>query len=246
MNQAIEALRADRDALLGICGSLTPADWQAESGCPGWTVQDVVSHLGATFWGMVNPYRLPDTTGMTFEGAMDASVRARRDMTPDAVLADYADASARALTTWFPRIVKSSLEVPLGSAGTYPAALLPTLYSFDHYTHIRHDMFAPRGPLAGPPPPADELRLEPALDFIEAALPQQNPAAAAAGSFELRVTGLAARTIRFGTGQSVATITSDVHSFILWITKRGAWDELGVQATGDAPALSAAAQLKVF
>ena len=42
----------------------------------------------------------------------------------------------------------------LGDFGSYPASLLPSAYSFDHYTHIRADLFAPRGPLPGPPPPS--------------------------------------------------------------------------------------------
>ena len=46
MNQALAALRADRAALLEICGGLAAADWQAPSGCEGWTVQDLVAHLG--------------------------------------------------------------------------------------------------------------------------------------------------------------------------------------------------------
>lgn len=53
MTAAIEAVRADREALLGICAGLSPAEWQLGSGCEGWSVQDVVSHLGALFWGIV-------------------------------------------------------------------------------------------------------------------------------------------------------------------------------------------------
>jgi hypothetical protein len=64
--------------------------------------------------------------------------------------------------------------------------------------------------------------------------------------FELQVTGPGARIIRFGTGQAMATISSDADSFIRWVTQRGGWEELGVVATGDEPALSAARKLKVF
>jgi uncharacterized protein (TIGR03083 family) len=245
MNQALDAVRADRAALLEIGGNLTAADWQAPSGCEGWTVQDVVAHLGALFWVVVDPARLPSTDGMPTEQAQEVLVRSRRELTAEAVLADYAEVSATALER-LAELAALDFSIPLGDLGTYPAAVLPAAFSFDHYTHIRADLFRPRGPLAGPPPPADELRLVPALDWVEAALPQQNPAAVDAGAYELQVTGPAARIITFGTGQSMATVSSDADAFIRWVTQRATWEELGVQATGDEPALSAARKLKVF
>lgn len=245
MIPAIEGVRADRAALLDICSALGPDDWQDQSGCEGWTVQDLVAHLGALFWTVVEPGRLPDTTGMPTEQAQERLVRARRDLGPEAVLADYAEVSEIALTR-LARLAALDLEVPLGDLGTYPASLLPNAFSFDHYTHIRADLFSPRGPMNGPPPPSDELRLAPALDWIAAALPQQNPLATAAGSYELQVTGLCARIITFGTGQAMATVSSDGDSLVRWVTQRASWEDLGVQAAGDEPALSAARKLKVF
>jgi uncharacterized protein (TIGR03083 family) len=245
MNNAIEAVRADRADLLDICGALTAAEWQAESGCEGWSVRDLISHLAVTFWSMVDPARLPDMTALPFERAQDAAVKARRDMSPEAVAADYAEASERGLAQ-LPEIAALDLEIPLTDAGTYPAALVPSAFAFDHYTHIRADLFGPRGPLAGPPPASDVLRLPPVLDWIEAALPQQNPAAAEAASYELRIDGPCARTITFGTGQATVTVRSDAESFIRWITQRGSWEDLGVKAAGDEPALSAARKLRVF
>jgi uncharacterized protein (TIGR03083 family) len=245
MNRAIEAVRADRAALLDICAGLTPAEWQAQSGCEGWSVQDLITHMAAGFWAMVDPARLPDTTGLPFERAQDEIVRVRRDMRPDAVVADYAEASEHGLAQ-LPDIAALDMEIPLGDVGTYAAALLPNAFSFDHYLHIRADLFAPRGPLTGPPPASDELRLAPTLEWIEAALPQQNPAAAEAGTYEFQVTGPRSRIIAFGTGQSAATVSSDGESFVRWITQRGSWEDLGVEAAGDEPALSAVRKLRVF
>jgi hypothetical protein len=102
------------------------------------------------------------------------------------------------------------------------------------------------GPLASPAPPSDELRLGPTLDWIEAALPQQNPEAVTAATLELRIHGTGPRVIRFGSGPAQATISSDAPSFVRWITQRGSWDELGVQAAGDQAALAVARGLKVF
>jgi hypothetical protein len=138
------------------------------------------------------------------------------------------------------------MAVPLGDLGTYPAALLPTAYSFDHYTHIRADLFGPRGPLGGTPPTSDPERLAPVLDWIEAALPQQNQAAWLACSLALEVTGAGARSISFGSGEPMATVRSDAPSFVRWVTQRGSWAELGVQTAGDDLALATARTLKVF
>jgi len=245
MIPALEAVRADRAALLDICSGLTADEWQAPSGCEGWTVQDLIAHLGALFWAAVDPGKLPDTSGLPTEQAQELLVRARRHLSPEQVLTDYTKVSELALHR-LGELAALQITVPLGDLGSYPAALLPSAYSFDHFTHIRADLFRPRGPLAGPPPPADELRLVPTLDWIQAALPQQNPAAAAAGHYELQVTGPAARIITFGTGQAMATVSSDAQALVRWVTQRASWEDAGVLATGAEPALSAARKLKVF
>jgi uncharacterized protein (TIGR03083 family) len=242
---AIEAVRADRAALLDICAELTADQWHAPSGCPGWRVQDVVAHMANLFWLVVDPGKLPATGDLTTERAQDVLVHARRDLEPAAVLADYEAVSGIALDR-LAELAVLELELPLGDLGTYPASALPSAYSFDHYTHIRADLFPPRGRLAGEPPPSDELRIGPVLDWIEAALPQQNPAAAASSTIELRINGTGARVITFGSGAAKAMISSDAPAFVRWVTQRGSWAELGVTADGDELALAAASKLKVF
>jgi hypothetical protein len=44
----------------------------------------------------------------------------------------------------------------------------------------------------------------------------------------------------------MATVSSDADTLVRWVTQRGSWEELRVQAAGDEPALSAARKLKVF
>jgi len=250
MSEAIEAISADRAALLDIARGLTAEQWQAPSGCAGWRVQDVVAHLGNLFWLVVDPGTLPDTAGLPTEAAQEAAVQARRDWSAADVLADYEAVSKTALDR-LAELAGLDGELSFGDLGTYQLAMLPSAYSFDHYTHIRADLFAPRGPLTSEPPPSDELRLGSALDWIEAALPQQNAAAVSACTLEIQVTGTVsagtgARLISFGHGQAMATIRSDGPALIRWITQRGTWPELGVDATGDAAALAAARTLKVF
>jgi uncharacterized protein (TIGR03083 family) len=247
MTNAIDALSADRAALLDIGAQLDEADWKSESGCPGWSVLDLVAHLGALYWAVVDPTQLPDVTGLPTERAQDVYVESRRGLSPAQVLADYASVSSQALgiLATFDGLAD---ELPLGDLGTYPLSLIPAAFSFDHYVHIRADLFAPRGPLAGPPPPAGELRLASALDWVAPALPQQNAGVLSTfdGAIEFVISGPAARTITAGTGAVRARVTCGAPEFLNSITQRASWREPGVTFTGDAASLEAAQQLKVF
>jgi uncharacterized protein (TIGR03083 family) len=249
MDDYIEALGADRTQLLSICEGLDAAGWAAPSGCPGWSVKDLVAHLGILFWAAVDQAVLPDTGGLTTEAAQEVYVDSRRSLTAGEVLDDYATVSEKALTA-LAGLAEADFEVPLGDLGTYQARILPTAYCFDHYTHIRADLFAPRGPLDGPFPPSDELRLSPALVWIETALPQQNAAVLddLAGAADIVITGTAARTIRVGdpAAPASALVRSGGDACVRWITKRASWEDLGVHAEGNPEVLSALRELKVF
>lgn len=234
MADVIAALNADRAALLAICANFSGSDWQEPSGCPGWSVQDVVAHMGALYWMVVDPAALRSVAELPTEQAQEALVRHRRSMTAGQVLADYESVSEAALGA-LAGLIGQDFEIALGDVGTYPAAVVPTAFCFDHYVHIRLDLFPPRGPLRTLPPPSDELRLAPALDWIAAALPQQNAALIASlpGSADLVVTGAASRTITVGTGESLGQISSDSTEFIRWVTQRATWPQADVQVIGD-------------
>lgn len=246
-SRAITALGQDRAALLEICAGLDEAEALAPSGCPGWSTKDVVAHLAALFWAVVNPSALPDVAGLPTEQAQEVLVESRRSWSFERVRADYTEISLEALDR-LAALETLEIEVPLGDLGTYPASVLPTAFCFDHYVHIRSDLFAPRGSLAGPPPPADASRLAPALDWVEAALPQQNAdlVATLTGSVEIALDGPAGRLLRVGTGDPAARITSDAAGFLRWITLRATWEDTGATATGDEASLTAARLLHVF
>jgi uncharacterized protein (TIGR03083 family) len=244
---AIESLRADRAAVLDITGALTGAEWKAPSGCAGWSLQDVVAHMGALYWLVVDRAALPDATGVPTERAQERYVEARRSWSAGQVLDDYATVSAKALDA-LEDLEQLDIEVPLGDLGTYHASLLPNAYAFDHYTHIRADLFAPRGSLDGPPPPSDELRLAPTIDWIAAAAPQQNAELLAplGGAIAVDVTGPAARSFTIGSGDVVATVACGGHDLVLWSTQRATWDALDVSAVGAPDAVAVARQLHIF
>jgi uncharacterized protein (TIGR03083 family) len=244
---AIASLRADRDAVLELTAGLTKADWNAPSGCAGWSVQDVVAHMGALFWLVVDRSALPDTTGVPTEQAQERLVAARRSWGAVRVIEDYETVSAKAIDA-LADLETLAIDLPLGDLGTYPASVLPNAYAFDHYTHIRADLFEPRGPLDGSPPPSDALRLVPTIDWIVAAAPQQNAdlLAGIGGAIAIELTGTAARSFRIGTREVVATVTCSAHDLVLWSTQRAGWDELGVTASGPPDAVAAARRLHVF
>ncbi len=248
MTSATDSLDADRTALLAICSDLRETDWQAQSGCPGWTVQDVVSHMGALFWLVVDPSKLPDVTGLPTERAQDAYVEKRRSMSAAEVLADYESVSAAALPV-LDSLSGQSFEIPLGDLGTYRADTVPAAYSFDHYVHIRMDLFAPRGPLTADPPPSDELRLAPTLDWVAAALPQQNADVVAGPAWPRLVrdsAGPSAAGSTLGSGDPLGEVSLDGRAFVAAVTQRADWSAARIDAKDAELSPALLARLKVF
>jgi uncharacterized protein (TIGR03083 family) len=246
--KALDGLEADTQALLDICSRLEAGHWQSPSGCQGWSVKDLVAHMGVLFWLVVDASALPDASGRPTEEAQDFYVQSRRDWAWEDVLDDYRAVQPKALAQ-LSELSVLDFDVPLGDLGTYPARLLPNAFCFDHFTHIRADLFAPRGPLTMAPPACDEIRVVPVLDWVEAALPQQNVGVLSTlpGAVDLVVEGRSAQTLTAGAGPRVATVVAgDALSFVRWITQRGSWEELDVRAAGDEGALTTARSFKVF
>jgi hypothetical protein len=191
--------------------------------------------------------KLPDSAGLPAERAADLYVESRRSMTSAEILADYESASARGLEL-LAAVQDQDVDVPLGDVGTYPASLLPAAYAFEHYVHIRYDMFAPDGPFDAEPPASDELRLAPTLDWIEAALPQQNSGLLSGmdKAVEVRLSGVDGRTVQIGNGEVAGQIDCDAAVFVRWVTQRGSWESLGVDAQGDPATLEIVRKLHVF
>jgi len=248
MSSVLNAIEEDRQILLDLFPHIEESVWATESGCPGWSVQDLVSHMACSFWLAVDPSRLPDPAGLPAERAADLYVESRRSMTVDEMVADYESVSRKGIELLARLDGQDEVEIPLGDVGTYPASFVPNAFAFEAYIHLRFDLFGPNGPLAGEPPATDELRLAPTLDWIEASLPQQNAALLGQmnDAVEVHLNGLCARTLRIGDSDVAAHITSDSQAFVRWITQRGTWEELGVNAEGDAAALGIVRQLCVF
>lgn len=247
MTDPIAALEADRDAVLKICADLSDSDWQADSGCPGWSVKDVLGHIGALFWAVVDPGRLPDVTGLPTEAAQEVYVDASRGLGAIELVEDYEAVSTKALER-LAGLTGKAFEVPLGDLGTYPAAAIPLAFCFDHYLHIRADLFAPRGPLTIQAPPSDELRVGPMLDWIDAAAAQQNRHRLAAldGAIDVQIEGVGARTVRIGSGKAAVRANCGAHDFALSVTQRQAWDPAAIEPGSSADGVAILQSLRVF
>jgi uncharacterized protein (TIGR03083 family) len=258
MSSALKAIEADRETVLALARELDESEWTKASGCPGWSARDVLSHLACSFWLAVDPSRLPDPGGLPAERAADLYVESRRNLTHEQIVADYESVSSKGLE------ILAALQdqdvqdvtVPLGDVGTYPAAAIANAFAFEHFLHLRYDLLAPGGPLSGEAP-SDDLRLAPTLDWIEAALPQQNAdlLARMGNAVEINLDGshgVRGRTLRIGDADIAdiadiaARVSSDPEAFVQWVTQRGNWEALGGQAEGDRSTLEIVRQFRVF
>jgi uncharacterized protein (TIGR03083 family) len=243
---AIDALRADCDALVEIGRGLTGDQWAATSGWAGWSVQGLVTHLAGGFWRVVDPSTLPDTTGLANTQAQALIVDARRSWSPERVLDDYRTVSVVAIDR-LARLEGDESPMSMGELGHHTRSLVPNSFAFDHYTHIRADLCAPRGPIGATPPPSDERRVVPVLDWVSAALVQQNAALVESlpGAVSIEIRGVGARTITIGPGPTSATIDQDGPTFLQWITGRWSWDALDLDVSGSDDCLAIGRQLRV-
>ena len=61
------------------------------------------------------------------------------------------------------------VKIPLGELGRYPMGIFPAAFTFDHHTHLRHDV---AGALGKTPPPIDAARMAVAMEWMIAGIPQ--------------------------------------------------------------------------
>jgi len=246
-SEALIALGNERREVLKLYRSLDDDEWALPSDCAGWSVQDVLAHLSASFHptrSLARALRNPD-----IEEVNEVLVAERRRRTPGEQLVEYETWAGRAIAVLglFQRRPFSSLPVPLANLGTHPAHWLANAAVFDHYTHLRVDLLAPFGPIDREPPPSDPLRLRPTIAWmIELVSVLAGPALADLdGEVELRLVGpggglwtlegaVERCRIRRGPALSAAArVTSTTQEFPIWGTKRRDWRTRDVELSGD-------------
>lgn len=239
------AFRAERAQVLTFCESLSPADWRTDSRAAGWSIQDVVAHMGAGVHAMFGPAAAKLLLGKDIEKLNDEMVEIRRSRSVDQVLAEY-----RRWTGVFAGVMPPLAGTPLGGVGLplselgrFPLRLFLSALVFDTYTHLRYDM-APA--LNRQVAVADANRIAVALEWMMAVLSNQLRAARPAwldrpltisltgpgGGLWLVDTSGAVTATRGVTGAAV--ITGAAREFPEWGTRRAGWRDRDVHVTGDA------------
>jgi uncharacterized protein (TIGR03083 family) len=125
----------ERAALLSLLGDLSPADWEAPTVCPGWSVKDVVAHLlgddiGRLSWGRdgyVNPAFAAGLDITTLPGLVAAIDRQNavwvdgtRRISPR-LLIELLEVSGQLTGAYFASLEMTALGMPVDWAGPEPA-----------------------------------------------------------------------------------------------------------------------------
>jgi uncharacterized protein (TIGR03083 family) len=243
----IAALRAERNEVVDFCKALSPEDWSRPSRCAGWTVQDVIAHMGAAYHGTFTPWVIKLMRTNALERNNDADAERRRDWAPEKVLREYEKWSKRflAIQPVLQHGPGGAIPIRLGEMGTYPARLLASALTFDHYVHLRYDLATALGRGV---PEVDANRMSALLEWMLAGLPNMSGQALSwlPGSLELVLEGDGAgtwtvapgsggvvRVSRGPTSASAARISSPAEMFPLWASKRQPWTESDVKIEGD-------------
>src|SRR5258708_13688393 len=134
-------LREERGAVLDLCRTLTPTEWATASDCAGWSVHDVVAHMGAAFHGCFTPWLLRVMRTSSVERSNDGDVESRRGWEPARVLREYEAWGGRflGLAPLTQRPPLRGLRLPLRDIGRDPKRPRPTA--------------VPLAPPRPPPPP---------------------------------------------------------------------------------------------
>lgn len=243
----LAAVTSERNAVVDFLGDLTDVEWDKPSRCEGWSVKDVVSHLGAAAHGFFTPWVVGLLVTGDIEGHNDRDAARRRGWEPKQVLTEYEKWSKRAgvIHGAIQKPVLRGLPVRLGELGTYPAALLTSAIVFDSHLHLRHDIASALGRVV---PPGDANCLAVTLEWMFAGLSPMsgdnlawldrpveiNLVGAAGGTWTVTpgTKGRVAVAAGSATG-AASTVEGDAAAFPLWGTRRQLWREGNVSLKGD-------------
>lgn len=230
--------------MLAFCASLGPADWRMDSRAQGWSITDVVAHLGSGCHALFTPGVFAIMRADDIEQANERLVDARRDRTPAQALGEYRRWS-RAFEATIPVMVRNPLgrvELPLAELGRFPMRVLPSALIFDQHIHLRHDMIPVLGRAV---PDTDANRMAAVLEWMTAVLANQLLAARpgwldrplaltltgpGGGSWCIEPPG----SVIPGPAESAAAqITAAAIEFPEWGTRRADWRDRDVRIAGD-------------
>jgi uncharacterized protein (TIGR03083 family) len=245
----VGALRSERNAVVEFCRGLSAEDWATPSRCAGWTVQDVVAHMGAAFHGTFGPWVVKLMRSNALERGNDADAARRRSWAPEKVFSEYETWSTRfvAIQPLLQHKPASGIPIRLGDMGTYSAYLLTSAMTFDHHVHFRYDLATV---LDRPVPSSDPGRMSVVLEWMWAGLPYMAKDDLAwldlpvnvtllgdgAGSWTVEPVSAKKNSLQVTPGaraDAAATITADADGFPIWATRRQPWRDVSVKIEGD-------------
>ena len=243
----VAAVKGERDAIVSFLHTLSEEDWNRPSACAGWTVKDVVSHMGAAAHGFFTPWVLGLLASKDVEAHNDADVEKRRSWEPAKVLKEYEKWSQRAGVAHaaLQKPGLRSLPIKLAEVGTYPAYLLTSAIVFDSGLHLRHDMASALGRAV---PACDANALAITLEWMFAGLSGMTGQGLSwlQGPVEVNLVGAGGGTWTVAPGKkgkvtvtaaaapdAVARIEGDAATFPVWGTRRQAWRDAGLSLKGD-------------
>jgi len=249
--QAVDGFRAERAEILALANSLSDEEWMRPSACPGWTIRDVFGHMACTLHGVIDPAFLPDSSKGT-EAGMEPQVAERRNWPVAQVVEEYETYSDQAANV-FAMVQEppmSETALPMGDLGTHTMSILPSVFLFDGYTHLRADILAPSGSIERPQPERDAQRLRPTVEWMLAGVPWMCADAlngAVDRPLELTLDGPGGGTWTIAPGgpegrvsiveeacpDAAARVRGTDHDFVIWGTKRAPWSDF-VKVEGDA------------
>lgn len=251
-HETIDKLADTWQAVIDVCTGLTAGQWATATDCPGWSVQDNVSHLigterllhglPPTDHQMPAPEHVKNPIGEFNEREIDV----RRSLTGDAVLQEWRDLVATRLATLRAAddaYFDAPAMTPTGPGTVSDFLNIRVLDCWAHEQDIRRALDRPGN--IGTPAAAhtvDRLLLTlPVVVGKRAACPEGKAIRLRIdGPVErdvvVEVQGGRAKVVESSTDSPVATITMSTESFVLLALGRRTAAELGsdaIRITGD-------------
>lgn len=193
-DEVFAAWRSASEDFIDLVTGLSQEEWDAPTALPGWSVGDIVAHVGwieGMLIGEFDPPHEPDWSALPhvandFGRVTEIPVDLRRSWTREAVLVELADRVARRTHELESGARDATVEVmgPLGTAPLGRVLRMRTLDTWVHEQDIRDALGRP-GHLDTPGAQATAAQLLPGLGKVWAKL-----AGASAGQvLEVRITG---------------------------------------------------------
>ena len=141
MNPSIEQLEILWASLLDLCADLTEEQWKTPTGCPGWTVQDNVSHLidyEAGALGRPRPDHVAADVSHTkndLGAANEHGVDARRSLPGSAVLDELREVTAARVAQLHALTDDDLAQEAMTPAGPGTVATMLQLRVMDTWSH---------------------------------------------------------------------------------------------------------------